>query len=111
LGLSHITSFAKLDLITKPLFIGFENYIDMFTVESLFWLMRSSLMTSRGIFTVPLLPIPTTTQWGNNIDLFKAVPFAGCFLNTVLIVLPLPLLFFFMQRYFFEGLTMGGLKG
>jgi len=30
---------------------------------------------------------------------------------SVLIVLPVALLFFFMQRYFIRGLTMGGLKG
>ena len=30
---------------------------------------------------------------------------------SVLIVLPVAMLFFFMQRYFIRGLTMGGLKG
>jgi multiple sugar transport system permease protein len=30
---------------------------------------------------------------------------------SVLVILPVAALFFFMQRYFIEGLTMGGLKG
>ncbi|MGO9411732.1 MAG: hypothetical protein ACLQCB_13410 [Spirochaetia bacterium] len=30
---------------------------------------------------------------------------------SVLIILPVALLFFLTQRYFIQGLTMGGLKG
>jgi multiple sugar transport system permease protein len=37
LGLSLVTSFTKWDLITKPIFIGFRNYIDMFSTDTLFW--------------------------------------------------------------------------
>lgn len=36
LGLSLFTSFTKWDLITKPVFIGFRNYVDMFTSDPLF---------------------------------------------------------------------------
>ena len=43
LGLSLVTSFAKWDLITAPVFIGFKNYIDMFTSDPLFW--QSVLVT------------------------------------------------------------------
>ncbi len=37
LGLSLVTSFTKWDLITPPAFVGFKNYIDMFTFDPLFW--------------------------------------------------------------------------
>ena len=37
LGLSLITSFTKWNLITKPVFIGFGNYVDMFTSDPFFW--------------------------------------------------------------------------
>ena len=37
LGLSLFTSFARWDLITTPVFVGFQNYIDMFTNDPLFW--------------------------------------------------------------------------
>jgi len=37
LGLSLVTSFTRWDLITRPIFIGFKNYIDMLTSDALFW--------------------------------------------------------------------------
>ncbi len=37
LGLSLVASFTKWDLITRPVFVGFKNYIDMFVFDPLFW--------------------------------------------------------------------------
>ena len=37
LGLSLVTSFTKWDMITSPSFVGFKNYVDMLSVDPLFW--------------------------------------------------------------------------
>jgi multiple sugar transport system permease protein len=58
----------------------------LFCVFPLLWLVRSSLMTSREIFTLPPALFPSKPQWRNYLDLFKVVPFARYFFNTVLIV-------------------------
>ena len=59
----------------------------LFCIFPLIWMIRSSLMTSREIFTLPPLLLPVLPQWNNYIDLFNVVPFARYFLNTLLIVL------------------------
>ncbi len=60
--------------------------ISLFCLGPLIWLIRSSLMTSQEIFTLPPKLYPKTLQWMNYFDLFKAIPFARYFLNTLLIV-------------------------
>ncbi len=59
----------------------------LFCVFPLIWLIRSSLMNSREIFTLPPLLFPAVPSWNNYLDLFKVVPFVRYFFNTVLIVL------------------------
>lgn len=63
--------------------VGFS----LFCVFPLIWQIRSSLMTSREIFTLPPLPLPASAQWNNYLDLFRVVPFGRYFFNTLLIVL------------------------
>ncbi len=70
----------------------FLNYIllagfSLFCVFPLIWLLRSSLMTSREIFTLPPRLLPRVPQWNNYLDLFHVVPFARYFVNTVVIVI------------------------
>jgi multiple sugar transport system permease protein len=59
----------------------------LFCLAPFIWLVRSSLMTSREIFTLPPMLLPNKPQWKNYVDLFAAVPFARYFLNTLFIVL------------------------
>jgi multiple sugar transport system permease protein len=58
----------------------------LFCVFPFLWLLRSSLMTSREMFTLPAPALPATLQWQNYLDIFKVVPFARYFLNTMEIV-------------------------
>lgn len=51
-----------------------------------FWLLRSSLMTSREIFSMPMQWLPEKAQWGNFQDAMTAIPFARYFLNTLFLV-------------------------
>jgi multiple sugar transport system permease protein len=64
----------------------FLAMFSLFCVFPLLWLLRSSLMTAREIFTLPPRLLPVAAQWNNYLDLFKVVPFARYFLNTLLIV-------------------------
>ena len=64
------------------LLLGFS----LFCVFPLIWLLRSSLMTSREIFTLPPRLLPAVPQWNNYLELFNVVPFGRYFLNTMAIV-------------------------
>ena len=57
-----------------------------FCVFPFLWLVRSSLMTSREMFTLPPALLPARAQWRNYSDLFQVLPFGRYFLNTLLIV-------------------------
>jgi arabinosaccharide transport system permease protein len=54
-------------------------------------------------FTLPIGLSGLLTPYGNNYDLLVA--------GSVLTVLPILILFFFFQKYFVAGLTVGGVKG
>ncbi len=58
----------------------------LFCVFPFLWLVRSSFMTSREMFTLPPPAMPAAFQWKNYGDIFKVVPFARYFLNTFEIV-------------------------
>jgi multiple sugar transport system permease protein len=58
----------------------------LFCIFPLLWLIRSSFMTSREIFTLPPRLLPALPQWHNYVDIFKVLPFARYFLNTLEIV-------------------------
>jgi multiple sugar transport system permease protein len=58
----------------------------LFCVFPFIWLVRSSLMTSKEIFTLPPPILPASMQWKNYGDIFTVVPFARYFLNTLEIV-------------------------
>jgi arabinosaccharide transport system permease protein len=60
--------------------------------------LRSNIM-----FTLPVGLATLLTPYGNNYDVLIA--------GSVMTVLPVIILFLFFQRYFIEGLTVGGVKG
>ena len=60
--------------------------ISLFCIGPLIWMIRSSIMTSKEIFTLPPLLLPAIPQWNNYIELFKVLPFARYFINTLIIV-------------------------
>ncbi len=62
-------------------------FFSLFCAFPFVWLVRSSLMTSKEIFTLPPLLLPKEPQWGNYFELFMVVPFARYLLNTLFIVL------------------------
>jgi len=70
-------------LVAYVLLVGFS----LFCIFPLIWLIRSSLMTSREMFTLPPRLLPAVPQWNNYLDLFQVVPFGRYFLNTLFIVI------------------------
>jgi len=73
---------ADFRVLVYVLLLGFS----LFCVFPLIWLLRSSLMTSREIFTLPPRLLPAVPQWNNYLELFNVVPFGRYFLNTMAIV-------------------------
>ncbi|WP_077624543.1 carbohydrate ABC transporter permease [Sediminibacillus massiliensis] len=61
------------------------------------------VLRSNDMFTLPLGLATLLTPYGNNYDLLIA--------GSVMTILPILVLFVFFQRYFVEGLTVGGVKG
>ena len=55
------------------------------------------------LFTLPLGLATLLTPYGNNYDVLIA--------GSVMTIIPIVILFFFFQRYFISGLTVGGVKG
>jgi len=74
---------ADFRILAYVLLVGFS----LFCIFPLIWLIRSSLMTSREIFTLPPRLLPAVPQWNNYLDLFQVVPFGRYFLNTLLVVI------------------------
>jgi multiple sugar transport system permease protein len=61
--------------------------ISLFCIAPLLWLLRSSLMTSQEMFTLPPALMPKELQWINYTDLFNVIPFWRYLFNTLIIVL------------------------
>lgn len=53
----------------------------------LFWLISSSLQTSKEIFSLPPKLLPETPQWSNYIGAFKAMPVLRYFKNSLILSL------------------------
>ncbi|NLM28159.1 MAG: carbohydrate ABC transporter permease [Clostridiaceae bacterium] len=51
-----------------------------------FWLIRSSFMTTREIFSLPMKWFPETLRFENYIDAFQSAPFGVYFKNTFIVV-------------------------
>ncbi len=52
----------------------------------LFWLIRSSFLSSEEVFAMPMILFPERMRFENYIEALTAVPFARYFLNTVFLV-------------------------
>ncbi|MFA6844649.1 MAG: carbohydrate ABC transporter permease [Sphaerochaetaceae bacterium] len=52
----------------------------------LFWLIRSSLMSTENMFKLPLILFPREFRLQNYVDVFTMVPFARFYANTVFVV-------------------------
>ncbi|MCM3790595.1 carbohydrate ABC transporter permease [Domibacillus sp. 8LH] len=61
------------------------------------------VLRSNSMFTLPVGLATLLTPYGNNYDVLIA--------GSVMTVLPVIILFLFFQRFFIEGLTVGGVKG
>lgn len=61
------------------------------------------VLRSNSMFTLPVGLATLLTPYGNNYDVLIA--------GSVMTVLPVIVLFLFFQRFFIEGLTVGGVKG
>ncbi|MBS4204891.1 carbohydrate ABC transporter permease [Bacillus sp. FJAT-49754] len=61
------------------------------------------VLRSNDMFTLPIGLATLLTPYGNNYDVLIA--------GSVMTIVPIILLFIFFQRYFVEGLTVGGVKG
>ena len=72
--------------IPRAVLYGVLILLAFFMLFPLFWLVRSSLMTSREIFTMPIQWLPEKAQWKNYADAMTAIPFVRYFSNTLLIV-------------------------
>ena len=53
----------------------------------LLWMIRSSLMPMADIFKIPMIIIPKNFEFNNYLEVFKVVPFARYYLNTIFVVL------------------------
>ncbi|MFD1676253.1 carbohydrate ABC transporter permease [Alicyclobacillus fodiniaquatilis] len=63
--------------------------LTVFTILMLFpffWLLRSSFMSSREIFSVPMKWWPSQLLWSNFVQTFQDAPFALYFRNTLFLV-------------------------
>ncbi|TCL70016.1 multiple sugar transport system permease protein [Hydrogenispora ethanolica] len=58
-----------------------------FAAAPFLWLIRSSFMTLKEIFSMPPQWLPAEPQWLNYGNVFTMLPFGRFFLNTILIVL------------------------
>lgn len=58
----------------------------LFTTMPFLWLLRSSVMNMREIFTMPPVWLPEKPQWKNFADVFTMLPFGRFFLNSGIIV-------------------------
>ncbi|WP_089739430.1 carbohydrate ABC transporter permease [Gracilibacillus ureilyticus] len=61
------------------------------------------VLRSNDMFTLPIGLATLLTPYGNNYDVLIA--------GSVMTIIPIIILFIFFQRYFIEGLTVGGVKG
>lgn len=61
------------------------------------------VLRSEEKFTLPIGLATLITPYGNNYDVLIA--------GSLMTVVPLLILFFFFQRFFISGLTVGGVKG
>ncbi|HLU22276.1 MAG TPA: carbohydrate ABC transporter permease [Bacillaceae bacterium] len=61
------------------------------------------ILRSSDMFTLPIGLATLLTPYGNNYDVLIA--------GSMMTIIPFIILFVFFQRYFVEGLTVGGVKG
>ncbi len=87
-------------------FVGFRHYAGIFTQRELYWVFGKTvarvIISTRTLYTLPLglesLSSTFQTEWAN---------YAA---GSVLVSLPVVLLFLFLNRFFVSGLTLGGVK-
>lgn len=60
-------------------------------------------LRSNDMFTLPIGLATLLTPYGNNYDILIA--------GSIMTIIPVVILFILFQRYFIEGLTVGGVKG
>lgn len=51
-----------------------------------YWLIRSSFMTQREIFTIPMVWVPDTFRFENYLEVFRRLPFARYLFNSTYVV-------------------------
>ncbi len=72
--------------VTRPFIYLLLILGALFTVSPFLWLVRSSFMTIREIFSMPPKLLPAVPQLQNYVNVFTTLPFARFFLNTAVIV-------------------------
>jgi len=86
--------------LTKPAFAAMGILSAMGSWNSMLWPLL--VYRDQNKFTLPIGLNTLLTPYENNFDLLSA--------GTVVSVLPILILFFFFQKYFIEGLTIGSLS-
>jgi len=75
----------KLDLISVLMYTV-TIIMSVFSLFPLYWMFRSSFMTSEQIFAVPMIWVPDKISLDNFREAINAIPFLKYLLNTMLIV-------------------------
>jgi arabinosaccharide transport system permease protein len=87
--------------LTKPAFAAMGILSAMGSWNSMLWPLL--VYRDQNKFTLPIGLNTLLTPYGNDYDLLIA--------GSVFSVVPILILFFFFQKYFIEGMTVGSIKG
>jgi len=75
--------------------------VGLFSWNNLLWPLI--VLNSSKFFTLPIGLVVLLTPYGNNMSLLLS--------GSLLAVIPVLIIYLFLQRFFIEGLTAGGVKG
>ena len=59
----------------------------LFTLMPFLWMIFSSLKTPAEIISIPPTILPSSPQWSNYAEAWKAAPFPRYFLNTIIVTI------------------------
>ena len=87
--------------LMKPAYGAMAILIALFSWNNTLWPLI--VLNSSKLYTLPIGLVALITPYGNDMALLLS--------GSLLSVFPVLIIYLFMQRYFIEGLTAGGIKG
>ena len=84
-----------------PAYGAMAILVGLFSLNNLLWPMI--ILNSSKSYTLPIGLVALISPYGNNMALLLS--------GSIIAVIPVLIIYLFMQRYFIEGLTSGSVKG